>query len=192
MEARRRAVHFTPPQENPMTDIEDVKYAVLNILYHPELGFDVARDILDHVSLGRAKNVLDLYPYEWPAIVAECETEIDRAIRRKFSGFKRDLMPPMKISMMLHFAVRRSPFTPEKARTSPAYTTFVKELLRDGMVERPSKAQRREWDGWAYKATSKGQCYVKALGAVPLPEVRTDPEWAVPLLTHTPKQEKTP
>jgi hypothetical protein len=85
----------------------------------------------------------------------------------------------MKIAMMLHFATKREPFVPEHQRTSPAYTTFIKELLRDGMVERPSKAQRREWDGWAYKATSKGQCYVKALGAVPMP-VRTDPEWAMP------------
>lgn len=166
------------PQEKPMTaTLEDVKYAVLNVLYHPELGFDVAKDILDHVSLGRAKKVLDLYRHEWPAVVAMCESMVEPAIRRK-----RDLMPPMKIAMMLHFATKREPFAPEAQRTSPAYTTFIKELLRDGMVERPTKAQRREWAGWAYKATPKGQCYVKALGTVPMP-VRTDPQWAMPPLT---------
>ena len=157
-----------------MVTIEVVKSTVRRVLGHSELGLDVAKDIVRHVSLGRARNIPELYPHEWPAFVATCESMLDNV-----RGFKRDLMPPMKISMMLHFAVRRGPLTPESARTSPAYTMFVKELLRDGMVERPSKVQRREWPGWAYKATPKGQCYVKALGAVPMP-IRTDPEWAMP------------
>ncbi len=43
-----------------------------------------------------------------------------------------------------------------------------------------SKEQRAEYPGWAYKATMKGQCYIKALTDVPLP-VRTDPVWTMPI-----------
>jgi hypothetical protein len=87
-------------------------------------------------------------------------------------------MPPMKIKMMLHFATVLGPFTPEHVRRSEAYVTYVKELLRDNMIERPSREQREMFPGWAYKATSRGHAYVKALQTIPLP-VRTNPEWSM-------------
>jgi hypothetical protein len=78
-------------------------------------------------------------------------------------------VPPMKIAMMLHFATTIGPFTPEAQRTSLAYTRFVKELLRDGLVKRPTKEQRAAYPGWAYMTTPRGDCYVEALTKIPLP-----------------------
>ena len=49
---------------------------------------------------------------------------------------KSPRMPPMKVSMLLHFYAVADAFTPEHSRTSRAYTQFVKELLRDGLIER--------------------------------------------------------
>lgn len=84
----------------------------------------------------------------------------------------------MKIEMMIHFAVTVEPFSPERCRTSPAYTKFVKELLRDGMIKRPTDEQREEHPGWAYKATDRGRAYVEALKDVQLPVAETT--WSVP------------
>jgi hypothetical protein len=94
------------------------------------------------------------------------------------SKIRRYSAPPMKIAMMLHFATVIGPYAPESARTSPAYTKFVKELLRDGLIERPSNAERASYRGWAYRATDKGQAYVEALKAVQLPVAET--KWTVP------------
>ena len=86
--------------------------------------------------------------------------------------------PPMKIAMMLHFATAIGPYAPERQRTSPAYTKFVKQLLREGMVERPSREEREDNPGWAYRATAKGTAYVEALRGVQQPVATTT--WAVP------------
>lgn len=89
----------------------------------------------------------------------------------------------LKIEMMLHFASKIGPFAPESARTSPAYTRFIKALLRDGLVERPTKAERRKYPGWAYRATDRGKAYVEALRRVGLPEIvstETTTTWTVP------------
>lgn len=83
---------------------------------------------------------------------------------------RRGGTPLMKIQMMIHFATTIGPFTPEPQRTSAAYTKFIKELLRDGLVERPTKRERRDYPGWAYKATKKGIAYVERIKAVELPE----------------------
>ncbi len=87
-------------------------------------------------------------------------------------------MPPMKVTMLLHFYAVCGAFTPEKCRTSPAYTQFVKELLRDGLIERPSKEQRAEYPGWAYRATPKGSALVNAICTVPMPVAHT--RWVIP------------
>lgn len=89
---------------------------------------------------------------------------------------ERSTMPPMKIQMMLHFAAVIGPY---QYNQCDAYIQFVRELLRDGMIERPTKAQRAEHAGWAYKATAKGIVYVEALKAVPLP-VQAEPKWVMP------------
>lgn len=86
--------------------------------------------------------------------------------------------PPMKINMMLHFYAVVGPYAPESARTSPAYTQFVKELLREGLIERPTKEEREHHPGWAYKATAKGAAWVNAICTVPLPVERT--RWVIP------------
>lgn len=104
-------------------------------------------------------------------IVAECSMPSPLS--------ERSAMPPMKIAMILHFFACCEPFAPEKSRTSAAYTTFVRELLRDGMIERPTKAQRKANPGWAYTTTAKGDVYVEALKAVPLP-VQAEPQWIMP------------
>ena len=85
---------------------------------------------------------------------------------------------PMKISMMLHFYGVVGPYVPESARTSSAYTQFVKELLKDGLVERPSHRQREEYPGWAYRATEKGEAWVHAICTVPVPVAKT--RWIIP------------
>jgi hypothetical protein len=77
--------------------------------------------------------------------------------------------PPMKIAMMLHFAITIGPYEPETQRTSHAYTKFIIQLLREGMVERPTKQERLQYPGWAYRATAKGRAYVEGLRRVQLP-----------------------
>ena len=119
-----------------------------------------------------ASVVVNLHPHHYADVLDDCRA----ALRAE----RENLMTPLKIKMMLHFATVLGPFAPEEVRTSPAYTMFVKELLHDGMIERPTREQRDTFKGWAYKATPKGQCYVKALTRVPLP-VRTDPVWAMPV-----------
>lgn len=87
-------------------------------------------------------------------------------------------MTPFNIELMLHFRCSIDPFR-EPARRSDAYVRGVKYLLREGMIERPTNAQRAAHPGWAYKSTAKGNVYVNALTGLPLP-VRTNPEWAMP------------
>jgi hypothetical protein len=87
----------------------------------------------------------------------------------------------MKIEMMLHFATKAGPFTPEAQRTSPAYTKFIKQLLADGLVERPTKEEQENCPGWAYKASERGLAYVEGLKAVQLPvPVQTITTWGIP------------
>lgn len=94
---------------------------------------------------------------------------------------KRYHSPVMKIAMVLHFAVIAGPFTPEAQRTSPAYTKFVKQLLADGLIERPTHEEREEHPGWAYRATEKGLAYVEGLKDVQLPvELETTTTWGIP------------
>lgn len=80
--------------------------------------------------------------------------------------------PPMKVNMLLHFYAVCEAFAPEKCRTSPAYTQFVKELLKDGLIERPTKEEREAYPGWAYQTTAKGDALVNAICAVPNPVER--------------------
>ena len=87
-------------------------------------------------------------------------------------------MPPMKVAMLLHFYGIVGPFAPEEQRTSQAYTQFIRELLRDGLVKRPTKAQREEHPGWAYQTTAKGDALVNAICSTPLPVART--RWVIP------------
>lgn len=87
-------------------------------------------------------------------------------------------VPPMKISMMLHFYAVVGPYTPENARTSAAYTQFVKELLHDGLIERPTHTERFRYPGWAYRTTGKGEAWVHAICTVPVPVAKT--RWIIP------------
>lgn len=77
--------------------------------------------------------------------------------------------PPLKLQMLLHFYSIIGPFVPEATRTSPAYTQFVQELLRDGLIQRPTKAEREANPGWAYQTTDKGDYLVNALCTVQNP-----------------------
>jgi hypothetical protein len=86
--------------------------------------------------------------------------------------------PPFMIHMMLHFATTIGPFQPEAQRTSAAYTKFIKRLLSAGLVERPTKQEREDYPGWAYKATEKGKVWVEAICSTPLP-VEAEPKWTV-------------
>lgn len=81
--------------------------------------------------------------------------------------------PPMKVNMLLHFYACAEAYAPEKCRTSPAYTQFVKELLKDGLIERPTREEREEYPGWAYQTTAKGDALVNAICSVPNPVERT-------------------
>lgn len=87
-------------------------------------------------------------------------------------------MPPMKVSMLLHFDSVCEPYAPEKTRTSRAYTKFVKELLRDALIERPTEEERYQTPGWAYRTTDKGRTLVTAICNVPNPVAQT--EWVIP------------
>lgn len=91
---------------------------------------------------------------------------------------KRYHSTAMKIAMMIHFATTVGPYAPEEERTSPAYTKFVKQLLRDELIERPTRAEREYYPGWAYRATDKGLAYVEALKDVQLPVAETT--WVIP------------
>jgi hypothetical protein len=84
--------------------------------------------------------------------------------------------PPLKIAMLLHFHACVDKFAPEETRTSPAYVQFVRELLRDGLIERPDAAAREPYPGWAYRTTPKGDALVNAICAVPNPVER----WLIP------------
>jgi len=84
--------------------------------------------------------------------------------------------PPLKIAMLLHFYGTAEPFAPEKTRTSNSYVQFVKELLREGLIERPTPQEREVAPGWAYKATEKGRVMVGAICAVQNPVSR----WTMP------------
>lgn len=86
---------------------------------------------------------------------------------------------PLKLRMLLHFHALMEPFAPEKTRTSQAYTTFVRELLRDGLIERPTEEQRKQFPGWAYRTTPKGRVFIDALTSTPLP-VPVAPKWTMP------------
>lgn len=86
--------------------------------------------------------------------------------------------PPMKIVMLMHFHYSAAPFAPEHQRTSHAYVQFVKELLRDGLIERPTHEEREAYPGWAYRTTPKGDALVHAICTVPNPVERT--RWVIP------------
>ena len=86
--------------------------------------------------------------------------------------------PRLKIEMLLHFYCSIGAFAPEATRTSPAYTQFVKELLRDGLIERPTRGEQYANPGWAYRTTVKGATLVKAICAVPHPVEQT--RWVIP------------
>lgn len=87
-------------------------------------------------------------------------------------------MPSLKVSMLLHFHGIVGPFAPEERRTSQAYTQFVRELLRDGLVVRPTNEEREKYPGWAYRTTAKGDALVNAICSTPMPVERT--RWVIP------------
>lgn len=159
--------HSMPTATIPVYDVQNAMYALCAIK-----GVAAGRKILDPYNTSK---VTALHPHDYADVLAACRVALaEPAPKRKTT------MTPLKIKMMLHFATVLGPFTPEPMRTSPAYTMYVKELLHDGMIERPTHEQRETFTGWAYKATPRGQCYVKALTNMPLP-VRTDPVWAMPV-----------
>lgn len=86
--------------------------------------------------------------------------------------------PPLKIAMLMHFYGCAEAFAPEKTRRSMAYVKFVKELLRDGLIERPSERERAQCPGWAYRTTPKGDALVNAICDVQNPIERT--RWVIP------------
>ena len=90
----------------------------------------------------------------------------------------------MKIEMMLHFATIAGPFVPEAQRTSPAYTKFVKQLLADDLIERPTHAQRSMQPGLGLQVRpSAAVLYVEVDSGkgVQLPvEVETVTTWRIP------------
>lgn len=86
--------------------------------------------------------------------------------------------PPLKLQMLLHFYGCAQAFAPEATRTSPVYVQFVKELLREGLIERPTHEERAEYPGWAYRTTPKGDVMVNAICSVPTPVERT--RWVMP------------
>jgi hypothetical protein len=166
-------------KEIEMTDpsLDEVRDAIREVAVTQPLGRDIAAAILHGVGVSR---VVDIKPQDLKSVLRVCRSTL-RAVETetKLNPQRKTEMPPLKIKMMLHFATVLGPFAPEHTRTSNAYSTFVKELLRDELIERPTKKQRAEYAGWAYKATPRGQCYVKAITEMPLP-VRTTPEWTMP------------
>lgn len=134
-------------------------------------GVGRAREILRTIAPGATK-ITDIPDEKWP----EMHQKFLDALKPKPEIFD---MGTLKLIMMLHFATFAGPLTPEERRTSAAYTKYVKELLAEGMIERPTEAQRKEHPGWAYKATAKGRVYVEALKAVPYP-VPAAPQWVMP------------
>ncbi len=86
-------------------------------------------------------------------------------------------MPPMKISMMLHFHYQCEGY-PNRYNT--AYRNFRDELQREGMIRAVTSAERAGGDdSWIFMATDKGRVYVEALCAMPLP-VRAEAPWVMP------------
>lgn len=134
-------------------------------------GVGRAREILRTIAPGAMK-VTDIPDEKWP----EMHQKFLDALNPKPETFD---MGTLKLIMMLHFATYVEPFAPEDRRTSGAYTKYVRELLAEGLIERPTEAQRKEHKGWAYKATAKGYVYVEALKAVPYP-VPAAPQWVMP------------
>lgn len=157
---------------------EQVRGLLSKILYF-EGGKRAVLDAMEKFAEG-AVNLRQVTDDQLEAVYNACLSIIKQREGNQMPLHERTLMPPMKIAMMLHFACTVAPFAPEASRTSQAYTTFVRELLRDGMIERPTKAQQEAHEGWAYKATEKGRVYVEALKAVKLP-VPVTPEWKVPV-----------
>lgn len=158
---------------------EDVRGLLRKILRF-EGGKRAALDVLETKAEG-AVHLRQVTDAQLEAVYNAClALIIKQREEHPMPTHERTLMPPMKIAMMLHFACTVQPFAPEAQRTSQAYTTFVRELLRDGMIERPTKAQQEAHPGWAYRATEKGRIYVEALKAVKLP-VAVTPEWKVPV-----------
>ena len=88
-------------------------------------------------------------------------------------------MTPFNIRLMLHFRCSCGPLPDEAARTSNAYVQGVRFLLREGMIERPTRELQQRHPGWAYRATAKGICYVDYLTKLPLP-VSSEPTWSMP------------
>lgn len=157
---------MTPTRETLFKSIREVAV-------HPKLGRDLARRIMH--DYGHGADIATRIPVaDFEAVYKACKKAVFLSAR----GRDETAMPLLKIKMMLHFASVVGPFAPEPTRRSEAYVTFVRELLKDGMIERPTKAQRLQNPGWAYKATARGQCYVKALASLPLP-IRTNPEWTM-------------
>lgn len=56
--------------------------------------------------------------------------------------------------------------------------TALKELLRDGLIERPTRGEQYANPGWAYRTTVKGATLVNAICSVPNPVERT--RWVIP------------
>jgi hypothetical protein len=84
--------------------------------------------------------------------------------------------PPMKIGMLMHFHGTLEAYTPERSRQSRAYVQFVKELLHDGLIERPTAEERVQFPGFAYRTTRKGAALVNAICNVQNPVVK----WVIP------------
>jgi len=158
-----------------------------------------ALDVRRTAALRSAQETVD-------AVIAECVPQPKRNPMSKQDDFLSDMLaeisgapgrsgwreapkpapmryhsPVMKIEMMLHFATIAGPFTPESQRTSPAYTKFVKQLLADELIERPTHEEREEHEGWAYRATERGCAYVEGIKAVQLPlPLETTTTWGIP------------
>lgn len=119
---------------------------------------------------------IDFFPLDFTDLFIAIGEEEGRSRTPKLPKPKRS--PPMKIGMLLHFYANAEAFAPEKSRTSAAYTQFVKELLRDGLIERPTKEERADCPGWAYCTTEKGDALVNAICTVQNPVAKT--RWVIP------------
>jgi hypothetical protein len=148
----------------PMIDRQAVRDTMLRVCQ--TFGTQVGRRILSEVTNDRRVTVSGLTDAEASEVYSTCKRLLEES------------MPPLKIAMMLHFYAKFDEF-PGPERVSPAYSNFVRQLLAEGMVERPTTAQKISNPGWAYKATEKGRVYVEALKAVPMP-VMSKPVWVMP------------